>query len=259
MNIFEAPENSTVLVIADNPYLQDMMMWRLEKEQFTFFAAYNSIDGLERAKAMNPGVIVLDINMSKNDGWDALISLKTHPQLSGIPLILFSMIDDNNQQYIFGTAEYFEKPVDRRRIISVLKNYSNEGNDNNVLIIEDDPDQIELLKHSLKPNGFILEEAENGEKALEQISKKKPDLILLDLMMPVMDGFEFLERLRSKTEWESIPVILISAKKLSTDDYYRLNNNIINILEGRFKKRDDLIGNIIGYIKETLFKTKLTR
>ena len=156
--------NSSVLVIDNDPVIQDLMMWALDREGYTFFAAYNGIDGINRAKELLPGIIILDIDMPGMDGWEVLTKLKADPKLSSTPVIILSMVDDKMQGYSLGTAEYLLKPVDRNQLGAVLKKYRNESNPNRILLVEDDPEQRNLLRAVLEAKGFRVDEAENGKK-----------------------------------------------------------------------------------------------
>ena len=247
--------NSSVLVIDNDPVIQDLMMWALDREGYAFFAAYNGIDGINRAKELLPGIIILDIDMPGMDGWEVLTKLKADPKLSSIPVIILSMVDDKMQGYSLGTAEYLLKPVDRNQLGAVLKKYRNESNQNRILLIEDDPEQRNLLRAVLEAKGFRVDEAENGKKGLDKISKNPPDVILLDLMMPEMDGFEFLNKLRANPEWASMPVIVVSAKDLTQDEFYRLKGSVQKIFQKGLYTRDELIGKVNALIKKTICLT----
>lgn len=247
--------NSSVLVIDNDPVIQDLMMWALYREGYAFFAAYNGIDGINRAKELLPGIIILDIDMPGMDGWEVLTKLKADPKLSSIPVIILSMVDDKMQGYSLGTAEYLLKPVDRNQLGAVLKKYRNESNPNRILLVEDDPEQRNLLRAVLEAKGFRVDEAENGKKGLDKISKNPPDVILLDLMMPEMDGFEFLNKLRANPEWASMPVIVVSAKDLTQDEFYRLKGSVQKIFQKGLYTRDELIGKVNALIKKTICLT----
>jgi len=247
--------NSSVLVIDNDPVIQDLMMWALDREGYAFFAAYNGIDGINRAKELLPGIIILDIDMPGMDGWEVLTKLKADPKLSSIPVIILSMVDDKMQGYSLGTAEYLLKPVDRNQLGAVLKKYRNESNPNRILLVEDDPEQRNLLRAVLEAKGFRVDEAENGKKGLDKISKNPPDVILLDLMMPEMDGFEFLNKLRANPEWASMPVIVVSAKDLTQDEFYRLKGSVQKIFQKGLYTRDELIGKVNALIKKTICLT----
>jgi DNA-binding response OmpR family regulator len=242
--------NSSVLVIDNDPVIQDLMMWALYREGYAFFAAYNGIDGINRAKELLPGIIILDIDMPGMDGWEVLTKLKADPKLSSIPVIILSMVDDKKQGYSLGAAEYLIKPVDRNQLGAVLKKYRNESNQNRILLIEDDPEQRNLLRAVLEAKGFRVDEAENGKKGLDKLSKNPPDVILLDLMMPEMDGFEFLNKLRANPEWGSMPVIVVSAKDLTQDEFYRLKGSVQKIFQKGLYTRDELIGKVSALIKK---------
>jgi DNA-binding response OmpR family regulator len=246
-------ENPSVLVIDDDPVIQDLMMWALSKKGYQYFASYDGIDGIKRAKELLPSVIVLDIQMPEMDGWNVLTKLKEDSELSKIPVIILSMIDDKNKGYSLGTAEYLLKPIDRNQLNSVLKKYLDERNCSEILIIDDDPQQRELLGSILEKNNFNVREAENGKIGFQKITEKQPDLIILDLMMPEMDGFELLNKIDENFSWQSIPIIVLSAKYLTNQDRLQLNNRVQKLFTKGLYSPDKLIDQIISLISQNVF------
>jgi len=182
------------------------------------------------------------------DGWAVLTSIKGDEELSDIPIIMISMLDDRSLGYALGAADYLSKPVERARLISVLSRYVNGKARGNVLIIEDDEAAREMMRRILKNDGWTTKVAENGIVGLEQLPKAKPDAILLDLMMPEMNGFEFLDKLRKNTMWRDIPVIVVTAKALSAEDHRRLKGSV----ELLIKKEGDEIEIVLASLKKVL-------
>ena len=143
--------------------------------------------------------------MPKMDGWAVLTRLKADPGTSDIPVVMLTIASNQEMGYLLGASEYLTKPVDRDRLTSVLRKYRPTSDADVVLVVEDDAPTREVLRRSLERQGWAVSEAENGKIGLERVSERKPGLILLDLMMPEMDGFEFLDELRRHPTWQSIP------------------------------------------------------
>jgi CheY-like chemotaxis protein len=174
------------------------------------------------------------------DGWAVLGALKSDPDLAEIPVIMLTIVDNKNLGYSLGAVEYLTKPIDRERLTAVLLRYRS-GSDNRVLVVEDDPGSRDVLVRLLEHDGWKVSQADNGITALAVLERDRPGLVLLDLMMPGMDGFEFVTELQRHPEWKSIPVIVITARDLSMEDRARLNGHVSSILQKGLYSRDDLL------------------
>ena len=224
-----------VLVIDDDPVIQDLLTTFLEKEGYEVTVAKNGEDGLRRAGDLRPDVITLDVAMPGMDGWSVLSALKANSELADIPVIMLSMIDDRHTGYALGASEYITKPVDRDRLSNLLQKYS-RLRQQPVLVVDDDPDTRNLLRSALEKDGWKVQVAENGRVALERItggiaSSLFPGLILLDLMMPELDGFTFLEIFRRIPHAREVPVIVLTAKDLTTDERHQLNGCVQKVMQ----------------------------
>ena len=224
-------EANTVLVIDDDPNVQDLMRRLLSKEGFRVETASTGEDGLKLASELHPEVITLDVMMPSMDGWAVLSALKADPGLADIPVIMLTILDSKNLGYTLGASDYLTKPIDRDRLVTILKKYRCDLPNFNVLLVEDDAETREILRHTLEKNGCSVTEAENGREALQHVADNQPALILLDLMMPEMDGFEFVTELRKREKWHSIPVVVITAKDITPEDRLRLNGCVEKILQ----------------------------
>ena len=235
---------AVVLVIDDDADVRDVIQRTLAKEGYDVRLAADGASGLELARSLRPQVIVLDIMMPGMDGWTVLSKLKNDPDLHGIPVILATMLEDKAMGFSLGAQEYFIKPLDRERLISVIGRYRSAAADRPVLLVEDDAPTREMVRRTLEKELSEVRTAENGRVALEQVEKEIPGLILLDLMMPEMDGFEFLRHLRAKPEWRDIPVIVLTAKDLTEEDRAALFDKVDRILQKGEMGRDDLLREI---------------
>ncbi len=233
-----------VLVIDDDPTVHDLMGKFLKKEGLRMAAATRGEEGLLLAKELHPSLITLDVIMPGLDGWMVLAALKADAALSDIPVVMMSITDEHQKGYALGAAEYLTKPIDWDRFANVLQKYEQALVPHRILIIEDDEAMRALLARRLEKDKWTVVEAANGRTALEQIQKMPPDLILLDLMMPEMDGFQFLEELRKRADWRSIPIIVLTAKDLSSQDHQRLTGSVQKILQKGAYSRDDLFNQV---------------
>ena len=227
------PSQGTVLVIDDDANVRDLMSRYLSKEGFHVETAATGEDGLHLAQALQPDVITLDVLMPGANGWSILAALKAQPLLADIPVIIMSIVDSKNQGFALGAADYLTKPIDYRRLIKLLQHYHPQRPDcpaGQVLIVEDDPTTRLMFRRIFEKEGWQAQAAQNGRFALEELERSAPDLILLDLMMPEMDGFQLITQLRRHPQWRSIPVIVITAMDLTPGDRLDLNGYVDQIL-----------------------------
>jgi CheY-like chemotaxis protein len=177
------------------------------------------------------------------DGWATLAALKADPDLADIPVIMLTIVDDKNKGYALGAADYMTKPFDRDQLAATLAKYRRAATNRNApaLVVEDDEVARALLVRALAQEGWRVREAADGRAALAEVSAERPQLILLDLMMPEMDGFEFVRELHKLPGAQSIPVVVITAKDITLEDRLRLSGYVEKILEKDSYSRDDLL------------------
>jgi PAS domain S-box-containing protein len=245
------PGKCTVLVIDDDPVVRDLLQRFLSKEGFQVITAASGSEGLQLVKSINPAVITLDVLMPGMDGWTVLTALKTNRQTADIPVIMLTMVDEKNLGYALGVSEYLTKPIDRERLLTVLRRYRPEK-ESTVLVIDDDPMMREMLRRMLNKEGWRVVEAENGWIGLERLQNDHPQMVLLDLMMPEMDGFEFVEVMRKNPNWHAVPVIVLTAKNIQEDDRVRLNGYVKNILQKGAHARESLLDEVREYLQTSL-------
>lgn len=231
----------TVLVIDDDPTVHDLMQRFLAKEGFRVVSALNGEEGLRLAKELHPDAITLDVMMPKMDGWAVLSALKEDPEVADIPTIVLTIVDNKNMGYALGASDFLTKPIDRDRLSAILKKYQCTNPSRPILLVEDDAVTREMMCRMLEKEGYTVAEAENGSIALGQMADNQPELILLDLMMPEMDGFTFIDELRRNESWCSIPIVVITAKDITVEDRLRLNGYVENILQKGAYSRDELL------------------
>jgi GAF domain-containing protein/DNA-binding response OmpR family regulator len=237
-----APDGwSTVLVIDDEPAVRDLMQRFLGREGFRVVVAPSGDEGLRLARELSPDAITLDVMMPGMDGWAVLSALKADPELADIPVVMLTMVDDRNLGYALGAADYLTKPLDRERLVAVLNRYRQ---DLPVLVVDDDETLRELTRRLLEREGYRVVEADNGRAALARVGETPPGVILLDLMMPEMDGFEFVAELRRQDAWRAIPIIVMTVKDLTPEDHQRLNGYVERILQKGAATREALLSDV---------------
>jgi PAS domain S-box-containing protein len=224
------PERGTVLVVDDDAGVRNLLGRFLSREGFRVETALDGETGLELARELIPTIITLDVLMPGMDGWSVLSSLKADPALAAIPVVILSVVDDKPMGFALGVSEYLTKPIDRKGLTAVLAKYAPTSAERSVLVVEDDAATRETLRRTLEQHGWQVDEAANGRIALDRVAARLPALVLLDLVMPEMDGFEFLEGLRRRAV-PRIPVVVITAKDLTDEDRRRLNGGVARVFE----------------------------
>jgi PAS domain S-box-containing protein len=241
----------TILVIDDDAMARELVARSLEREGFRVVGAASGMAGLDIAKALHPDVITLDVMMPGMDGWAVLAALKSDAALADIPVVMLSVADEQRLGFALGAAEYLTKPIERERLAAVLRRYGGRDAARHVLVVEDDPDVRAVLRRMLEGDRWSVMEAAHGRAALERMAQRVPDLILLDLMMPEMNGFEFLDALRERAAWRGVPVVVITAKDLTEEDRRRLNGDVERVVVKRGRGLDGLAAIVREHIAAT--------
>ncbi|MCJ2127953.1 response regulator [Methylobacterium sp. E-045] len=226
-----AAKGDQVLIIDDDPATRDLLTRYLEKDGFRVASAADGREGLERARALRPRVILLDVTMPRMDGWSVLRALRADPDLGATPVIMVTVLDEQSLAFSLGATDYLHKPIEWGHLKEAMERFRATGSDGPVLVVDDDADVRERMTAMLTREGWRVTSAEHGRAGLEAVAVKKPCLILLDLMMPEMDGFGFLRVLRAKPEWRDIPVVVLTAKDVTADDRRRLAGQADRVLQ----------------------------
>ena len=228
-----------VLVVDDDKATRELITRGLQKEGFRILAATSGDEAIRLAREKRPDAISLDVLMPGMDGWTVLRALKGDPLTAGIPVVMVSMLDDRDIGYALGAADYLTKPFDREKLVVALRRFRQGSSPRPVLVVEDDPATREVVRRALERDGWIVTEAENGRGGLESIARAAPDLVVLDLMMPEMDGFEFVAELRKTEAGRRIPVVVVTAKEITAEDRQRLNGQVRRIFhKGSFSREE---------------------
>ena len=251
------PQKGKILIIDDDINFLDLIDRRLSKEGYLIFTANNGKSGLNKANKLVPDIIILDIVMPDMDGWTVYKKLKTTPLLSQIPVIIVTIGDYEKMAKDFGVVDFLTKPIKWKTLNVILSKYKIIGKSKHILVIDDDSATRIILRKMLVKDGWRVDEAENGKVALDRIKKEKPELILLDLLMPVMDGFKFLKVIKGKDSLIDIPIIVITSKDLTADDYSYLTANVDRVIQKGDYTRKEIINRIDVAVKESNLKMYL--
>jgi CheY-like chemotaxis protein len=195
------------------------------------------------ARELRPDAIALDLIMPEVDGWAVLRALKADPELRDIPVVLVTVLGDREMGYALGAADYLTKPIDTDALARVLARYRlGDGQASRILIIDDDPGTRELLRRTLAAEDYTVMEAADGPKGLACLKRWRPDAVILDLMLPGMDGFEVLETMRRDDAWRGIPVVVVTAKDLTREEVAWLNGHASKVFQKGAYRRAELAG-----------------
>jgi CheY-like chemotaxis protein len=228
-----------VLVIDDDPTVRDLMRRYLSREGFDVVTAAGGREGLEIARELHPSVITLDVFMPDLDGWSVLQALKQDGDLRRIPVILMTISDEKQKGITLGASGHLTKPIDRAQLAQLLDRFKTAAP--HALVVEDNLTDREMMRRLLVGEGWAVTAAGNGREALDRLKSERPNLILLDLMMPEMDGFEFLAEFRKTPTFASTPVIVVTAADLTLEDRRRLDGGVEHILQKAAPNREDFL------------------
>jgi signal transduction histidine kinase/CheY-like chemotaxis protein len=222
--------HGTVLVIDDDATARELIAAHLVANGFAVETAANGVEGLKKARELKPVAITLDILMPDIDGWTVLAALKGDPELADIRVVIVTIVDEQRRGIALGAAGYLTKPIDRKRLVEILSRHRSADGPSEVLVVEDDEEHRQLVRAILGAQGWVVREAANGRLALDALAAKLPDILLLDLMMPEMDGFQLVTALQANPAWRDIPVVVVTALDLTAEDHRRLNGGVERVL-----------------------------
>jgi signal transduction histidine kinase/DNA-binding response OmpR family regulator len=227
----EAPGGRpTVLVVEDDPRSADLLRLYLEDAGFAVRIAGDGEEGVRMARSLLPAAVLLDVLLPRLDGWDVLARLKSEQRTATLPVLIVSMLDQRGKAFALGAAEYLVKPVAREQVVGALHRCLRvTGGRRTVVVIDDDPLDLDLVDASLGAEGYTVLRAENGEAGLELVRRELPAVVVLDLLMPGLDGFAVVERLRADPATADVPVLVLTAKDMTADDRRRLNGQISHL------------------------------
>jgi adenylate cyclase len=246
-----SPTADCVLVIDDDDTARELIADHLKAEGFSVVTAAGGVEGLKLARELRPTAITLDVIMPDLDGWSVLAALRQDPEVADIPVIMITIVDEHRRGVALGAAGYLTKPIDRERLHRLVSRFRAPVPPTRVLVVEDDAVQRERMRGWLEGPQWTVREAENGRDALNRIQESKPDVILLDLMMPEMDGFAVVAALQKEAPWRDIPVIVITSLDLDAKDRERLNAGVQFVLVKERFQPTDLVERIRRLVQRT--------
>ena len=235
-------DQALILAIDDDPNMIELLRENLGEAGYRVVAAPGGDEGLRRAREIRPAAIVLDILMPHKDGWQILHELKSDPQTRDIPVILLSIVDQKDLGHRLGAFDYLLKPFDREALVATLQRIA--APPCRVLVADDDPMVVDLVRQLLEGEGCEVEAAADGQEALAAIAQRQPDVLLLDLLMPRLDGFGVLEQLEQNPASSSLPVIILTAKELGPDERALLQRRVLTVIEKRGLDRAALLAEV---------------
>jgi CheY-like chemotaxis protein len=241
-----------ILAIDDDPDVLDLMVNRLADSEFSVVTARGGEAGLKAASELKPDLITLDLLRPGLDGWEVLRRLKANPALRHIPVIMMSILENRALAFGMGASECLVKPVARERLLEVLRTHAPTPDVPAVLGVDDEPDARALVRDILAHEGYKVREAANGVEALQAIAEERPSLVVLDLMMPGLDGFAVLDRLSADPGLRTLPVVVLTALALSAEDEARLKQGAQLVLSKAEASPDALIGDLLGVLRKRL-------
>jgi signal transduction histidine kinase/DNA-binding response OmpR family regulator len=217
---------AAILVVDDDPSVRQLIARHLEQEGWKTVQASNATDALQLARESRPLLITLDIMMPDASGWWVLEKLKEDPRTAGIPVLVVTIVEDQRMVFDLGASDYLGKPYERGMLVAKIHRLLPQLGGKRVLVVDDDPEARTILGRVLKDENAEVVMASSGDEALTLIAQSPPDLVLLDLMMPGMSGFEMVARLRAQPQGARVPVMIVSAKDLTPEDILTLNGHV---------------------------------
>jgi CheY-like chemotaxis protein len=185
--------------------------------------------------------VILDILLPGLGGWELLAALKRDPATSAIPVLIVSMLDERGAGFALGAAEYLVKPVDRREVVAALARcVAPPGDGRSIVVIDDEPLDLDLVEATLSPHGWRVLRAEGGEEGVQLVRREQPAAVLVDLLMPGVDGFEVVERLRADPAVAGVPIVVVTSKDMTAADHARLEGRIGHLAQKGTFKQDEL-------------------
>ncbi len=245
----------TVLLVEDDTHAIDLLTLYLNAANFNIAIARDGEEGLTMARHLHPSAIILDIMLPHMDGWDFLAQAKADPDITNIPVIIVSILDERGKGIALGAAEYLVKPANRNDLLAALRHLTlvPKGMDGSakVLVVDDDPMAIELVEAVLQPEGYTILKATDGENGLALAQKELPSLIILDLLMPGIDGFAVVESLRADRATTSIPIIILTSKTMTREEKERLNGQISYLAHKAEFNRSAFVESVRSFVATT--------
>jgi len=236
----EQPSGVHVLVIEDDRRSADLLRVYLEDAGYAVTTAADGHEGVDAARQRTPSVVLLDLGLPGMSGWEVLAQLKGDDATAGVPVVIVSMLDEHGAGFALGAAEYLVKPVSQDALLDAMQRCAPVPPGGTVVAIDDDPAALDLVEAALVPAGWSVVRASGGQDGVDAVRRSRPDVVILDLLMPGLDGFAVVERLRSDPELADVPIIVMTAKDLSRVDRARLEGKVNHLAAKGALRHDEL-------------------
>ena len=223
--------DSIILIVDDDPMACDLQQRHLRRHHYEVVCAVSGEEAIQKVNELRPDIVLLDVMLSDMSGWQVLTYIKSQPQLVHIPVIMLTMVDEKNTAYSLGATSYLTKPIDWEKLVTTVNRTVRRAGRECILVIDDDADARKLARLVLENEGYSVLEAENGYLGLMRVAERKPSVILLDLLMPNMNGHEFLNELNLNERWQDIPIIALTAMELDDQERQSLENRVTMIIQ----------------------------
>ena len=246
VQVSDHPSGKTILVVEDNPQASQLLCIYLGDAGYRTVVARDGDEAVNIAREMKPFAITLDIMLPKKDGWQVMKELKSFPDTRDIPVIIVSVVDDQSFGFNMGAVGYLVKPVDKGQLTYALKNLESEDTVSCILIVDDSPEDLRLMSTILQSEGFEVLEASDGVKGVAKAIQNNPDLIILDLLMPGMNGFDVVRTLQQHPKARDIPIIVCTAKELTAEDREMLNSKVESVV----RKGEDAKAHLLAAVQK---------
>jgi CheY-like chemotaxis protein len=234
-----------VLVIDDNDDVRGLLERRLTDRGFHVETAASGTEGLRMARELQPVAVTLEVHMPDMDGWEVLSLLQDDDRISDdVNILMLTITDEKKRGYHLGADDFLTKPIDYEKLTGKLEKYRRSIDEGPVLVVDDDENTRDLVRRTLESEGHSVCEASNGREAVERFQTQAPSLIILDLMMPEMNGFEFLETMRGEERFDNVPVVVATAEKLGVEERRYLSEQVEETLEKGEYTRGELLSEV---------------
>ncbi len=249
-------QHQLVLVIEDDQASAKLLSIQLRQEGFSIEVAHDGEEGFDKARALQPAAITLDILMPGVDGWELLSRLKADFRTDRIPVVIVSILDERGMGYSLGAVDYLVKPIAREKLVTSIRRIAQavalDRQKITVLVVDDDPMVLEYMAAILRPEGFTIRTARGGREGLSLAREWPPNLLVLDLLMPDIDGFQFLDELKRDPLTAGIPIVILTCKTLTPEEKGRLHGRISDLVQkGEFSR-----GQLVAQLRSLVGLTK---
>jgi CheY-like chemotaxis protein len=228
--------------VDDEPAARELLVEYLSSQGYDTATANSPPEAMEKAERLLPGAITL--NMLEQGGWEVLWELKNNPATAAIPIVIVSVVDKRSMGFALGAADYLVKPVPRQVLLQAVGRWVAPQGQPRILVVDDEPEALHMMTEVMESAGYVAVPAQGGQQALDVFAHTPPDAVLLDLLMPEVDGFEVIRRMRENPAWREIPVFVLTAKDLTEADIQLLERETRGFLRKSVVWKDELLDQV---------------